>query len=242
MFVILHGVFGAGGNWRSIAHALAGHYRVLNVDLRNHGESPRHPSMTYPEMAEDLKTTLPVTDPIVLLGHSMGGKVAMTFALHYPERVDALIVVDIAPVAYSNRLTPICHALNTLPLDQLHSRQEADQILARSLADLTLRQFLLQNLRREHGRFCWRVDLAAVCNNLEQIAGFPDFTGRCFDKPVLFCLGEQSAYVRAEHAEATLQLFPRARFRTIPRAGHWPHVENTAVFWGELQNFLRGSD
>ncbi|RME34103.1 MAG: alpha/beta fold hydrolase, partial [Gammaproteobacteria bacterium] len=161
--VILHGLFGSGRNWQRVARRLAEHYRVITPDLRNHGRSPHLPGMSYPEMAADLfelmeRLDLPST---LLMGHSMGGKVAMTAALQQPEKVTALIVVDIAPVRYRHSFEPIFQALKSIPVEWIRSRQEAERLLAGYIDDSVLRAFLLQNLNRDESGFHWRINLDA---------------------------------------------------------------------------------
>ena len=149
--VILPGLFGSTGNWRPMARRLAVKYRVLVVDLRNHGRSPHADSMRYEEMAEDVLMLLDKQGMarVALLGHSMGGKVAMTFALRYPDRVGALLVADVAPVRYGRHMDGLLAALLTLPVATLRDRTQADAALAQTVEDERLRQFLLQNLERE---------------------------------------------------------------------------------------------
>jgi len=159
--VLLPGLFGSTGNWRPMARRLAVKYRVLVVDLRNHGRSPHADSMRYEEMAEDVLMLLDKQGMarVALLGHSMGGKVAMTFALRYPDRVGALLVADVAPVRYGRDMDGLLASLLTLPVATLRDRSAADAALATHIEDERLRQFLLQNLEREGEGFSWRVNL-----------------------------------------------------------------------------------
>jgi pimeloyl-ACP methyl ester carboxylesterase len=231
--VVLPGLFGSTSNWRPMARRLAVKYRVLVVDLRNHGRSPHADSMTYEEMAADVLMLLDKQDMarVALLGHSMGGKVAMSFALRYPQRVGALLVADVAPVRYGRHMDDLLSTLLALPIATLRDRNEADAALAQNVEDERLRQFLLQNLVREGEGFGWRVNLKAIGSNMDSIVGFPDFdpTSR-YEGPTSFLAGGRSRYVRPEHWDAITTLFPAARLTTLPEAGHWLHAEAPEAF------------
>ncbi|HZB15132.1 MAG TPA: alpha/beta fold hydrolase, partial [Chryseolinea sp.] len=165
--VILHGLFGSSDNWLTQAKLFAPHYRVLSVDLRNHGQSPHSDDFDYPSMVSDIHEFIQdqnITDPIII-GHSMGGKTAMNFALAYPDKVSKLIVVDIAPRSYNLEHYTIVEGLKAIPLDQLTSRNEADDILSQHVAEADVRQFLLKNLQRKStGGFSWKINLPVISN------------------------------------------------------------------------------
>jgi esterase len=228
--VILHGFLAFSRNWRQIARQLSSKFHVFAPDQRNHGASPHDPVMDYPAMADDLLAFLDGQgiDSAVLLGHSMGGKVAMWFALHFPERVSRLIVVDIAPVAYRHSFDTILQALKRLPLDQISNRKQADDLLAEAIPEQNFRQFLLQNLILQNGYYRWRIDLEIFTQAAPNIIGFPNteelppFYGES-----LFIAGSKSNYLKEE---AIKLLFPEASIETIVGAGHWVHVESPADF------------
>lgn len=236
--VILHGLFGSGRNWATAARRLARLRRVVTVDLRNHGESPRAAGMSYGEMAGDVAAFLEAERlrPAVLLGHSMGGKVAMTLALAEPEAVAGLIVVDIAPVAGRAEHGALVRALQALPVARLASRAEADAALAPAVPDATLRGFLLQNLVRRGEGYAWRIGLEAIAAALPALG---DFTadGR-YDGPALFIAGGASDYLRPEHEGAIRALFPAARIERIAGAGHWVHADAPEAFLALTERFL----
>lgn len=237
--LILHGFFASMRNWRNIAEKLAETHHVFVVDQRNHGASPHHAIMDYPIMASDLLQFVKVhtKSKINLLGHSMGGKVAMWFALNYPEKIDKLIIADIAPKTYQHSFDNYIEALKALPLDKISSRKQADEILANAITDQAYRQFLLQNLVLKEGRYSWRVNLDIFQSNAANIIAFPDskhlspFTGN-----TLFIAGEQSNFVKQGDIDL---LFPNASFCSISNAAHWLHVQQPAIFLSELENFLQ---
>lgn len=239
--IILHGLFGTGGNWRSIARRLATGRRVWTVDLRNHGASPHAEPMDYDTMAGDILLLLEHErlESAALLGHSMGGKVAMTVALRHPTRVQALIVVDIAPVRYPNRVGPLITAMQGLPLQALPDRDAADRQLAQKVPDTQLRQYLLQNLVRSDRGFRWRMNIDAIASALDEILGFPEVnTGVSYPGPCCFINGERSDYVLPQHDGVLAERFPRARRVTIPGAGHWLNAEYPEVLIANIENFL----
>ncbi len=239
--VLVHGLFGSGTNLRGLAKSLAATYRVIVADLRNHGRSPHAPGMSYTDMADDLDALLTRLNAghADFIGHSMGGKAAMTLALTRPRRVRSLAVIDVAPVVYTHSHAGLIHALKGLDLSRLRSRAEADVALAAAVADDATRMFLLQNLVAEDGRYRWRLNLAALERHMEGILGFPSFPERRFHGPALFVAGERSDYVRAEHEARIAELFPQARVTKISDAGHWVHVDQPAALLKTLNDFLR---
>jgi len=179
-------------------------------------------------------------DQADLLGHSMGGKVAMWLALNYPERVNHLIVADIAPVTYPNRFRQIIQAMQAVNLDRLGNRQQADDNLAHHLSDTALRGYLLQNLVHANGQWSWRINLEQLAGNIECIMEFPE-TSAEFAKPVLFLKGENSDYISSASEEALYRLFPMADIKIIHNAGHWVYAEQPASFTDRVCNFLSPS-
>ncbi|MET4108407.1 alpha/beta fold hydrolase [Hymenobacter sp. UYP22] len=242
--VILHGLFGTLDNWQTLARrwAEAGH-RVIVVDLRNHGRSPHAPEHTYALMAEDvlgLFDQLQLGADTTLMGHSMGGKVAMRFALDYPERLGKLIVVDIAPRFSDMRhQDDIVAGLNAVPLATLESRQQADEALAQHIKWPDVRQFLLKNLyRREDNSFAWRPNLAALTAEMDDI-GAEITAAHPFLKPALLIRGGKSDYVSPEDKlYAIPALFPNSQVETVVDAGHWVHAEKPEEVFQLVTAFL----
>jgi pimeloyl-ACP methyl ester carboxylesterase len=175
-----------------------------------------------------------------VLGHSMGGKVAMALALAHPDRVERLVVADIAPVRYRPSLRGYVSALQAMPLRPGLTRRDADAALSAAIPEAGIRAFLLQNLRFEADPPAWRLGLDEIAAAMPAIEDFSAPAGARFDGPVLVLAGERSDYIRAEHHAAFHALFPAARFATVPRAGHWVHAENPADFLALLEPFLGG--
>ena len=238
---VLHGLFGSGRNWASIAQRLAAHHRVVTLDLRNHGASPWADTMDYAAMAEDVRATLHARgySRYALLGHSMGGKVAMIAALRHGSEVERLIVADIAPVRYRTRHLPEVRAMRDLDLAGIKRRSEADTRLAPSIPEPGERAFLVQNLVFEDGRARWRLNLAAIEQGMPGLADFPELPpDTAYDRPALFIAGGQSDYLRPEHEPTIRRLFPRAEIARIDNAGHWLHAEQPAAFLAIVEPFL----
>ena len=239
---LLHGLFGAAQNWGGVQKRLAaGGRRVIALDLRNHGASPWDPAMDYPAMAADVAETLAALGaaPASVIGHSMGGKVAMALALTRPETVARLLVADIAPVAYPPGLRGYLEAMRALPLHPGLSRREAEAALAPAVPEPGIRAFLLQNLRFEGEAPAWRLNLAAIAAAMPVIEAFPDLAGP-YPGPALVLSGERSDYVRPAHHAGIRALFPAVRFAVVPEAGHWVHAENPPAFLALAAGFLDG--
>jgi pimeloyl-ACP methyl ester carboxylesterase len=239
--LVLHGLFGQGGNWSGIARRLAATNRVLLADLRNHGASPHDPRMDYAAMAEDLAALIAARGggPVAVVGHSMGGKAAMLLALTAPALVSRLVVVDIAPVAYPSSFRPYAEAMAALPLRPELRRAEADAALREAVPDAGVRAFLLQNLRFGDDGPTWRCNLPVIAASLDTISGFPALPeDRRWPGEALFIAGERSPYIDARAREAALKRFPAAAFAVVPGAGHWVHAEAPEAFLGVLVPFL----
>ncbi len=238
--VILHGLFGSLTNWNSISKTFGAHYRVIAVDQRNHGNSPHSADLRYTALAADLQELFVAQElhSAHVLGHSMGGKTAMQFALSYPELVDRLVVVDIAPRAYAPHHDDIFEALGGLDLRRYSNRSELDQALAQQLPDRAVRQFLLTNVERDDaGGFRWKINLAALREHYaEIIAGIE--ADQPFTKPALFVRGAHSDYIQAADEPAIRTLFPRAAITTVAGAGHWVHAEAPAEFARVVLDFV----
>ena len=241
---ILHGLFGSGRNWRSVAQHLAARHRVLTFDLRNHGASPWADGMSYGEMVEDLRASLRSRgiERAALLGHSMGGKVAMLMALVHPGEVDRLIVVDIAPAANPPTLLTYIRAMRAADLRGVGRRNEADLQLAAAVPDPAERAFLLQNLVIGENAAHWRLNLEAIERGFPQIVGFPELpAGAAYLGPALFVAGARSNYIQPEHEPRIRHLFRQARIMRIEGAGHWVHAEQPQAFLQAVAPFLSGA-
>ena len=239
--VVLHGLLGSLDNWHTLSSTLAGSFRVLAVDQRNHGRSPHSDLFTYDTMAEDLAELLEhLKIPSVhLLGHSMGGKTAMQFALSYPNRVDKLIVVDIAPREYPRLHDEILDALDSVNLGAATSRQQVDDELSERIPGYAVRQFLMKNLTRDStGAFKWKADLHAIRRNYAEIAR--EITSELpFSGPTMFVKADRVDYVLNSDVSIIKKLFPNAQIVGV-NAGHWIHAEAPTVFADIVMNFLHG--
>jgi len=240
--IILHGLFGSARNWQGIAKQLAESYSVYTLDLRNHGSSPHADVMDYESMAADVLAFMEQNEleDAIVLGHSMGGKVAMQLALSAPEKVSQLIIVDIAPVAYAHNFDDVLLGLYHVPLETVGSRKEADKYLAEKVSVPSLRQFLLQNLvANTAGGYQWRVNLASIEENMPDVMGFPTNSAeKTYTKQTLFINGGKSTYMAPRYRGATEEMFPTAEFQTIAKSGHWPHIESPVEFMTVLNRFL----
>ena len=240
---LLHGLFGQARNFGLVTRTLSARHRVLALDGRNHGDSPHDPRMDYATMAADAAETLAALGarPAAVLGHSMGGKAAMTLALTDPGAMSRLVVADIAPVAYPPHFRGHAEAMLAMPLRPGLTRRDADAALAGAVPEAGVRAFLLQNLALDADPPHWRIGLAAIAAGLPAIEGWEVPPGARYDGPALFVRGARSDYVRPEHKAAIRALFPRAEFATVENAGHWLHAENPAGFLDAVGGFLDAS-
>jgi esterase len=239
--VILHGLLGSARNWTSIAKELGTTHRVFALDLRNHGRSPWADTMSFDEMAGDVAAFIGGHDlsPAGVIGHSLGGKVAMRLALMRADLVERLVVVDVAPVAYSHSFAPFVAAMRAVDLAAVQRRADADLQLERAIGDAAIRNFLLQNLVKTDAGFAWRVNLEALAANMPELPGFPRAAeGVAYPGRTLFLAGGRSPYVAAEHRPLIARLFPRAEHAVIEGAGHWVHAERPAEFLEQVRRFL----
>ncbi|MDJ0956662.1 MAG: alpha/beta fold hydrolase [Arenicellales bacterium] len=241
--VLVHGLFGSSTNLRGIARKLATHFQVINVDLQNHGRSPHTSSMTYDDMSAALKNLAKVTIGAApnWVGHSMGGKAVMNLALTDPDRVNRLVVIDIAPVSYTHGRIEFIDAMLALNLKSIRRRADADNALSEVIKDPSTRRFLLQNLVHNNGEYTWRLNLHTLRQYLADILAFPDRSGLKFDGPTLVVSGEDSNYVLNAHQGSFLRYFPKAQFEVIPGAGHWVHAEQPQAVNDVLYRFIGGS-
>ena len=234
--LIVHGLFGSARNWGAIAKRLSSDRRVVSVDMRNHAESFRAGTQTYPEMAGDLAGVIhEIGAPVDVLGHSMGGKAAMMLALRHPDLVRRLIVADIAPAPYTHSQLPFIEAMRAVDLDHFQRRADAEEQLAALGVEPALQSFFTQSLDLAERR--WRLNLDALEAEMDKIMGFPRTEAR-WTGPALFLSGGDSDYVRREHRPAIKALFPAARFARIPGAGHWLHADRPREFEGAVRAFL----
>ena len=237
--VILHGLFGSSDNWLTLGKRFAEHYHVYLVDQRNHGRSPHSDTFTYQAMANDLKAFLQehdIRNPYII-GHSMGGKVAMLFALQNPEPWEKLMVVDIAPRPYPVHHGKILEGLESVDLPNLKSRRDADQQLSEFEPSLGVRQFLLKNLYRSDEGFAWRINLPVIARDIEKVS--EEIEGQPVAKPAQFVRGLKSHYISDEDKTPIRGLFPEATFIDFPEAGHWVHAENPNRFYEVVRGFFR---
>ncbi len=236
--VIAHGLFGTGRNWGVIARRLSDRREVIAVDMRNHGESPWTATHSYFDLAADLAEVIrSFGSPVDLLGHSMGGKAAMTLALTQGELIRRLVVADIAPVAYQHDQARHIEAMRALDLTGLKGRGDADRRFAALVPDDSLRAFFLQSLDLRSDPPRWRLNFDTLEAEMPKIVGWPDPPGQ-FGGPTLFLTGADSHYVKPEDRARILSLFPRARFAKLPGAGHWLHAEKPREFEETVRVFL----
>jgi pimeloyl-ACP methyl ester carboxylesterase len=237
--VFLHGLFGQGRNFAAIARPLAARARVLLLDLRNHGGSPHAEGMSYPDMARDVAETLDAEriESAAVIGHSMGGKVAMKLVLTEPARVSRLLVSDIAPRPYTGTLARYADAMRALPLAPGLTRAAADAALAAAVPDAGVRAFLLHSLRFDTDPPSWRVGLAEISAGMPDILAFPD-AGTPYGGPALFVSGERSDYITPADRPRIRALFPRARFASVKGAGHWVHSDQPEAFRAIVEAFI----
>jgi pimeloyl-ACP methyl ester carboxylesterase len=241
--IILHGLLGSSDNWRAISKRLSPSYKIYSVDLRNHGQSPHSSIMTYPAMAEDVRELLEIEkiSECHLVGHSLGGKVAMHFATSHPDLVSKLVIVDIAPKAYPPSQRPMLAALEKLELKSFRTFGEIDAALAPAIPEVSVRQFLMKNIARvPSGGFQWRIDLSTIAKSYDELTK-AIITAGPYDKPALFVRGGRSDYLAETDLPSIRATFPRAEFVTIATAGHWVHAEASDEFLQILTAFLNKS-
>ena len=243
--LILHGLFGSLENWRTLSKRFSQSFQVFALDQRNHGRSPHSNAFTYLDMAEDLRDFMEEQElpSAHVLGHSMGGKTAMLFALTHPHLVNKLIIVDIAPKAYARGHDDIFAALFSLNLAACKTRQEADTALAKTISDVALRQFLLKSLERDaSGTFRWRLGLNEIHQNYPELIKAIEWSGQPCVQPTLFIRGARSDYLKDSDLTTINKLFPHAQTVTIPNAGHWVHAEEPQEFARTALAFLLEND
>ena len=228
--VLLHGLFGDLDNLKGLGRDLSSDFKVVLVDARNHGDSFHTEHMNYSDMAADLAATLDEIgiDSAHIIGHSMGGKIAMEFALTYPQRARSVIAADIAPIAYDPKHRHILDALQQLDLSTISNRSDADKQLAQFIDTKGVRQFLLKNLRRDDNGYAWRLNLSTLSQCYEEISGA--VRDGNYDGPVLFIKGGDSNYLQSDHERAIRERFSNVDVKIIEGTGHWLHAEKPRVF------------
>lgn len=241
--LILHGLFGSSDNWLTIGKKLAEQYKVYLIDQRNHGRSPWSNEWNYEAMSADLNEFVEdhALQDFVLIGHSMGGKTAMNYAVDYTSaKIKQLVIVDIAPKSYPIHHDKIVAGLKALDLSQVNSRKAADEQLATYIDEVGVRQFLLKNLyRNEEKRFDWRINLPVIGDNLINVSGGLA-EGKKYNGTTLFVRGRKSNYIKDGDEAIIAQHFPQAVVQTVENAGHWVHAERPVEFMEMLQAFLAG--
>ena len=239
--IILHGLLGALDNWQTIAKQLSQNHQVYIIDQRNHGRSPHTNDMSYELLAQDVHDFF-IQHSIQhasIIGHSMGGKAAMLFALQYPDLVEKLIIVDIAPTLYDGGHEAILFAMAEAPIKSTNDRNEIDVFLQPRIHDFGTRQFILKNLSRNNlGKFEWKSNLEVLIKSYRLLMEFPAINTK-YLKPVYFIKGEKSNYINQDNFEALDNYFPNNKIIEIKNAGHWVHADNPVDFYNTIQTILK---
>ncbi len=239
--ILMHGMFGSLSNLGNLAKVLAQRYHVISVDLRNHGDSPHEDDMDLPLMAADIVELINDLDlrSAILIGHSLGGKIAMQVALNNPHLVQQLVVADISPVDYpQTNNAPVLDALAALDGVDVASRRAADEVMSQYVPDQMTKAFLLKNLRREaDGHFSLKLNMGSILRSYgTSLIAAP--TGTPFEGPTLFLKGETSAYIQEKHRPIIDELFPSAQLQVVAGVGHWLHAEKPDTFNNLVSSFL----
>ena len=238
--IILHGLFGSGRNWTNIAKKLEDKAQVFVLDLRNHGNSPWKSLMTYEEMAMDVQHFIEkknISLPFIV-GHSMGGKVAMKLALTSPKIIKGLIIVDISPDTYQDNFKNQLDSMQNINLSVQTQRSEIESHLKNEINDLSLTRFLMTNLRRDNRKFIWGINLNSISANMSAISGFETTDEDLFSGPTMFIAGKNSSYIEHRHRAKILKLFPTAHIIKIKNASHWVHADQPEVFAQTVTEFV----
>jgi len=238
--IVLHGLFGRRRNWQGIQKRLAQKTRIVTADMRNHGDSPWSDDMTYEAMAADIAHLIRDlgAGPALVVGHSMGGKAAMTLALTEPDALKAAMVIDVAPVPYDHSYDDYIAAMRSIPLDRLNRRSEADIYLQDAVPDPAVRAFLLQNLGQDDEGLRWQVNLDAIDRHMPDILDFPVTGGTSYDGPMRFLAGGASDYIKDRDWDAIEGLFPWATLERIDGAGHWVNADKPAETIAAIEAFI----
>jgi len=238
--VILHGLFGSSDNWHSLAKRWGESFTVYTVDLRNHGASPHESAMSYSEMSRDLSQFLNDHNltAVNLVGHSMGGKVAMDFATHFPDRISGLVVLDIGIHQTVGQHNAILQALEQISPEEYSSREEIQAALSNFITSPSIQQFLMKNiLRKVDNSFGWKFNRDALVEHYGNLTKALDLEG-AYVGPTLFLRGKESDYLEAESDPEILEYFPMAQLLTIEKAGHWLHADQPDKLFQTIKEFL----
>jgi len=238
--IILHGIFGSSDNWLTVGKKLSEKNKIYLVDQRNHGQSFHSKIFNYQVMAQDIKDFMEdhLIKKVILIGHSMGGKVAMNFAISYPEKLIKLVIVDIAPKVYKVHHENILKGLSSMNLATIQSRKMADEYLANYVPEIEVRQFLLKNLaRNDIGKFKWKLNLNAIKKNVKLMGDELD-TDNSFNGPTLFIRGGNSNYITEGDKSSFKNYFKNSSLITIPNSGHWVHAEQPEKFMVVVNKFI----
>ena len=244
--IVLHGLFGSSDNWQTLGKKFSENYEVYLVDQRNHGQSEHSETWDYPSMSDDLLQLMDDNnlEKVSIIGHSLGGKTAMYFALNHPDRISKLIVVDISPKQYPIHHQKILDALNAVDLQKIKSRKEAEDILSNFIEDIGTKQFLLKNLYwkelGEDKELDWRFNLSVINSKIE-IVGKETVspTSSLYQTPVLFIRGERSDYILQNEHNLIYKVFPEAKIETVLNARHWVQADNPNDFLKVVEKFLK---
>ena len=237
--ILIHGMFGSLSNLGNLARCLSNQFRVISVDLRNHGDSPHDSVFDMATMAEDILYLMDILSlpTAFIVGHSLGGKVGMQLALSHSDRVNKLVVADISPVTYQPRNDPALNGLIALSEASIQNRNQAEELLADFIGDSQTRAFLLKNLKRNDDRFVLKLNINAVIENYgTALVAAP--SGDRFDNPCLFIKGETSAYIQEKHRPIIKDMFPNSQVNVISGAGHWLHAEKPKLFNNQVMEFF----
>ena len=237
--LILHGLFGSAQNWQSFAKKLSKNsIRVITVDLRNHGKSFHHPVHNYEVMVSDVIRLLSkIGGPVYIIGHSMGGKVAMLLAGKYSEFVRRLVIIDIAPVPYNHSHLDKVKSLMRVDLSDLKLRSEVEEIIRGDISDPGERAFFMLNLSRSDDTLIWKFNLNALKNYMDEIMGFPSGNFK-FLGPTLFVSGSESSYIQDIHLKKMENIFPKYKLKVLENCGHWVHAEKPNELLSLVNSFL----
>ncbi len=240
--LILHGLFGSSDNWLTIAKQLAEDYRVFIIDQRNHGQSPHSEEWNYTVMAKDIADfcVQHQLENIYIVGHSMGGKTVMKMAELFPQTIQKMIVIDIAPRYYPVHHHQILSALKSINFEEFISRKQAEDVLQHSIDDIGTRQFLLKNIYWiSDGKLAWRFNLNVISNLIEIVGeATPGDVQKVCNIETLFIKGEKSAYIKLDDELSIQQQYPNSKVITISNAGHWVHAENPIALHAAMLNFF----
>ena len=245
---VFHGLYGSSDNWQTIGKQLSENHKVIIPDLRNHGRSFHSNEMDFECMSQDVLNLFRIHNikKSIVMGHSMGGKLAMKMAIDYPDLVEKLIIIDIAPKSYLKGYSKhfefhknIINVMNSLDLSKIESRRGAEEIMNQKLSSEKTVRFLLKNLKSDKNQgFIWGLNLKVIHRNLYKLIDDINEGNRSFNNPTLFIKGENSDYIVYDDQEQIFKIFPKAVINTIEHAGHWVHAEQPGKFLELVKKFI----